>query len=367
MSAALLLASPSLLAQRPPARKAPPAAASGVAAQPKHKGIWEPINYKGDLELLDVHFATADKGWVAGGASTMQGAVILHTRDGGESWTVQLGDPESSERAFMDLRFVGETHGWATQSTGGARKLLRTTDGESWEVIGTIGSHYGDYAFTSSSNGIYVEGAKIFQTTDGGKSWRETFHCRTKAEVAGLTRDVECSLHALHFVSPTVGYAVGSSYQIGEAVFVVKTEDGGASWSVSHFPAKRSADEVYFIDASTGFARLPGGELYATRDGGHSWQGIAGAAGEEIKFADHQVGWSFLRHSRTLSYTTDGGKRWTTRDIAFPAMVAAFSLPRRDRGYVIGSHGMIYRYRVVPVTQGSPKALAGPLMPPRQP
>ena len=29
--------------------------------------------------------------------------------------------------------------------------------------------------------------------------------------------------------------------------------------------------------------------------------------------------------------------------------VEAFSLPTRDRGYVVGDHGMIYRYRIVPI------------------
>jgi photosystem II stability/assembly factor-like uncharacterized protein len=45
---------------------------------------------------------------------------------------------------------------------------------------------------------------------------------------------------------------------------------------------------------------------------------------------------------------TDGGRHWTAREVRFPAPVIAFSLPARDRGYVVGDQGMIYRYRIVP-------------------
>jgi hypothetical protein len=80
-----------------------------------------------------------------------------------------------------------------------------------------------------------------------------------------------------------------------------------------------------------------------------------------MAFADPEVGWAF--GVAKLSFTTDGGKRWNSRTFTFPADVTAFSLPRRDRGYVVGEHGMIYRYRVVPVAENVAKSIAAPLMP----
>ena len=68
-----------------------------------------------------------------------------------------------------------------------------------------------------------------------------------------------------------------------------------------------------------------------------------------------------------IAYSTDGGEHWkSSHDIAFAGGVLIdlkFAFPRRDRAYVIGPHGMIYRYRIVAVSYSSPKALAGPLMP----
>jgi hypothetical protein len=36
-------------------------------------------------------------------------------------------------------------------------------------------------------------------------------------------------------------------------------------------------------------------------------------------------------------------------EVRLPAGINASSLPARDRGYVVGDHGMVYRYRIVPI------------------
>lgn len=48
--------------------------------------------------------------------------------------------------------------------------------------------------------------------------------------------------------------------------------------------------------------------------------------------------------------------------MSFPTGVNAFSLPRRDRGYVVGDHGMVFRYRVVPMSYSAPRALDAPVV-----
>jgi hypothetical protein len=41
-------------------------------------------------------------------------------------------------------------------------------------------------------------------------------------------------------------------------------------------------------------------------------------------------------------------------------MVEDSSLPARDRGYAVGSHGMVYRYRIVPIDFTVKGMLAAP-------
>jgi hypothetical protein len=42
---------------------------------------------------------------------------------------------------------------------------------------------------------------------------------------------------------------------------------------------------------------------------------------------------------------------------------ASLSLPQRDSAYVVGDHGMVYRYRVVPIEYTAKGALDAPVMP----
>ena len=55
-----------------------------------------------------------------------------------------------------------------------------------------------------------------------------------------------------------------------------------------------------------------------------------------------------------------GGASWLSREIAFPAMVADSCLPAPDRGYAVGEHGMVYRYRNVPIDFTTKGMLAAP-------
>jgi len=121
--------------------------------------------------------------------------------------------------------------------------------------------------------------------------------------------------------------------------------------------------DVFFLDANTGFIRKGshGGPLYKTSDGGATWNPGAAIQGSTFLFADPGVGWSF--NGRELYFSTDGGQRWTSREFKFPVEPNAFSLPARDRAYVVGDHGMVYRYRVVPIEYTAAGALDAPAMP----
>lgn len=343
------------------AGSAPPTAAAQKAPQPKFKAIFEPVNYKEDLKLTNVRFVSEQEGWVTGDHGT-----ILYTKNGGETWTPQLGgDPQSADATIDNPRFVNPTHGWATQNN----KLLRTTDGQSWGEMGKLGDQYGiwvEYTFASDKVGLEIlgDGHDIAQSQDSGKTWKPVLKCAAQMEVQGLTRQVACTLKSMHFASPMVGYAIGTA---ARALFVEKTIDGGRTWQVFVTPDVATENstsfrqEVFFTSVNTGFVTMDDGKILATTDGGQNWHGLSGSAWGKIKFADSEVGWSF--NYNKLTYTVNGGKTWSSRDLRFPTNVVAFSLPSRQRGYVVGDHGMIYRYRVVPINYTSKGMIEAPMMP----
>jgi photosystem II stability/assembly factor-like uncharacterized protein len=336
---------------------------TSAATGASFKGVLEPVNYPEDLELTDVFFVTPEIGYVGGAAGT-----ILKTTDSGASWTPLLGgDPLSEERAITQLVFVTPTTGWATQIAS-STNLLRTTDGENWELIATIPEHYDDLAFSSATDGVYLLDRKIFRTQDGGRTWNEVYHCATRAQIGGLTRQLECSMWKgkIRFATPTVAYALGDAVDADAAV-VLKSTDAGASWAVVAVIENQYAVEggLFFTDESTGYVAMKDGRAaFRTVDGGVTWTGMpATAIHRRIVFADPEVGWAMGYNN--LSYTTDGGRRWASRTLQLPAMPNAFSLPRRDVAYLVGPHGMIYRYRIVPTTEpAAAGVVAAPAMPP---
>ena len=347
--------------------KAPPNATKSDPKSQEHrfKAIWEPVNVKDDLELMSVHFISPEEGWVAGGRTATEGGVILHTKDAGVSWETQLGDPQSSDRPYTDLRFLNGSLGWAVQSTGiGDHTLFRTDDGQNWSPVGTVAQHRGDFRFTSRETGFVTAGNVILRTQDGGQTWLPAYQCSVGVEVNGLTRNMGCSFNKLDFVDANTGYAVSSGLEGGAGSVLAKTTNGGATWTTAVILPGENAGEgaLHFIDPSVGVLRMLNGKMFRTADGGRTWTGVGMAPGGKppVEFAGAQVGW--MIHYQTMGYTTDGGMHWLSRDIQFPASVNAFSLVQPDSGYAAGEHGMVYRYRVVPIEYAVAGTLGAPAM-----
>ena len=119
-------------ARKSPVRKAPVPSSS---TQPKFKAIWEPVNFNKDIELNSVAFTSAEEGWIVGAKNT-----IIHTKDGGKTWEVQLGgDPASTDRPLQEVFFLDDRHGWAR---GSAEQMLQTTDGATWQEVGKFSGHW---------------------------------------------------------------------------------------------------------------------------------------------------------------------------------------------------------------------------------
>ncbi len=355
---------------------APLTAQQPARAQPAFKGVWEPVSFSEDLELREIFFVTIDKGWVAGSKGT-----IIHTKDAGATWTAQMGgDPEASEEPIRLLRFLDETHGWAVIGGTGSSspRILRTEDGESWEDLGAAPQYIHALAMSSPTEGTAAGylgmgsvPSTLLKTRDGGRTWKPVAECSVKATVGGLSREIGCNVGRIQFVTPSVGYLVAKTKCVGPCEYppiLAKTEDGGDSW---HFfvgpgdPEVVGATDLFFTDENTGIVRTTDGKLSRTTDGGQTWKGLLASVGNygSLIFADPEVGWALEYHEK-MSFTVDGGNRWNSRAFRFPATPRAWSFPRRDRAYLVGDHGMVFRYSVVPTTQAVPPAsVLGPAMP----
>lgn len=337
--------------------------AGSQRTETKFKAIWEPVNLKQDINLTSVAFISPEEGWVAGGRTSATGGVILHTKDGGANWEIQLGDPQSSDHAYHQLQILKPSLAWAVQASGVGNHKLLHTDGQTWKESGTVAQHRGDYRFTSDQVGFVTTGEGILRTQDGGRRWQPVYPCRMKAEVKGLARDLPCEFAKLYFLNARQGWAISNAGTQDSGFLVARTQDGGTSWeSWVALPGEDPREgSIYFTDENHG-ALLTGGKFFYSADGGKSWAGATGQAPGKpaIQFVDAKFGWA-MRY-RNMSYTVDGGQHWLSREIAFPAMVEAFTIIAPDSGYAVGAHGMVYRYRVVPADYNSTGILAAPFM-----
>jgi hypothetical protein len=62
-------------------------------------------------------------------------------------------------------------------------------------------------------------------------------------------------------------------------------------------------------------------------------------------------------------YSFNGGRTFASRPLGLPAQARAVAFPDPRHGYLVGQHGMVYRYRIVPIDYSSQGMIAAPAAP----
>jgi len=264
---------------------------------------WQRFRTTGsDGMLLHVQFTTATTGWVSTDSD------LIRTTDGGRHWTHQLA-------GSLTFSFADSRSGWATGFSDGGGVVHRTTDGGKTWTSAAIPTRLRWVQALGSSRAV-IGGYEGFvaHTTDGA-TWQSS------TRVAG---DFFGDLNALQFVDATTGWAAGSS---GE---VLKTADGGASWTPQASGTDQDLHDVGFIDAYDGWAVGRQGVILHTSDGGATWTPQTSGVSDDlagVSFVDAQHGWvvggttSEFHEFATgvILVTSDGGQHWVQQTTPIPA------------------------------------------------
>lgn len=152
---------------------------AGLIARTTNGGqLWQEQRF---LKRIDkVMFVDPLRGW--GIALEGDSSRIIHTRDGGQSWTIQRYDTYEVTH-LSGICFVDSLHGWAVSILSYPWLLRTTNGGKTWEKFHKFSSEvsgifFNDICFIDSLNGWLFGGfwlpgfhPAIYRTIDGGISW----------------------------------------------------------------------------------------------------------------------------------------------------------------------------------------------------
>jgi len=251
-------------------------------------------------------------------------AILLIVFLGSSVATAQEWDAVTLELSLdiSDLCMLSDgQHGWAVgQASGGGETFsgfLHTTDGgATWEP-GTIveAKHiaFNSVFFVSPSVGWIVgSSGLILATTDGGGAWT--------LKNSGTGR----RLNSVCFLNEEEGWITGGQ-QDGSSYLVLHTRDGGAHWTDQSFGSTcYSCEDIIFTDNQNGwicgYNSALDGHIHHTSDGGTTWaeQTVPRDLGQisSIDFANPDVGWAttsslYASPAGAVLHTTNGGADWS--------------------------------------------------------
>ncbi|WP_298378909.1 YCF48-related protein [Azospirillum sp.] len=215
----------------------------GVIALSDDKGAsWRQAKVPVSVTLTAVAFPTPTLGWAVG-----HYGVVLHSRDGGESWVKQLDGVAAARIVADSLPKDGSSHRIGQLVEEGPDKPFL------------------DLFFPTAETGFIVGAFGLaLRTEDGGKSW------------TSLTLDLPNpdGLHLYAIRAGAISAGNEALYIAGEQGLLLRSDDGGRGFTRLSTPYRGSWFTAA-VDAS-GALVLGGlrGNAFRSTDRGESWQPI---------------------------------------------------------------------------------------------
>lgn len=146
------------------------------------------------------------------------------------------------------------------------------------------------------------------------------------------------NLNGVFIVNSNAGYAVGNNGA------VLKTTNGGTTWTAKNFPTSNNNLSVYFQNENTGFVGNQNANIYKTIDGGNNWE-VNGSANvyaiTSIMMTSALTGYCG-DHYANIQKTTDNGQTWWTVTTT-PGYDAKIFFLNDGRGWSVDTYGYVYR------------------------
>ncbi|HUF03050.1 MAG TPA: YCF48-related protein [Aridibacter sp.] len=258
---------------------------------------WQIRRGSGTGDLISVFFTSSSTGWVAGDEG-----YLAQTRDGGNTWT---------------------------------KRVLNTA------------ANINEIYFRNDADGYLVAGRKLFETSDGGLNWKETFIANPTEFSDGIPEFL-----SIRFNSRNQGFIVGSvldrdNDEIVIGSLLMRTVDGGKTWNRVDLPTKVELFHLDFDGRSHGWIVGDRGTILATTNNGSTWE-LQDSGTQEVlynvDFRDEKDGYA-VGTGGTILRTVDGGATWIKVESPVSATLFRVDFPKDKDGWIVGARGTILRTR----------------------
>ncbi|MFA5833063.1 MAG: YCF48-related protein [Bacteroidota bacterium] len=301
---------------------------------------WTALPKPTQYTLNSVYFTDSLHGWITG-----QNGVLMYTSNGGSSWQQKISGT-TSEIPSIFIRTTNDI--WSLEfkypiddtSWYGTNILHSTNGGSTWSVQRYDSTIFRTIVFQDSLTG-FMGGSygTIVKTTNGGQSWY-------KVSDSSLHK---YPVYKIKFFDKNYGFAIGGQLEIAGIVW--KTTDGGETWR-SKIIGGDPVFSIHYFDSLHVFVGMAdidqsGAIFLRTIDGGISWTAENTPLWGEptnIAFRTATEFWVPMGIGGLCLRSIDEGFTWEQIPVQGQIPVYDVCFPNERTGYMVGHKGALYKF-----------------------
>jgi photosystem II stability/assembly factor-like uncharacterized protein len=269
---------------------------------------------------------------------------VTVTSSTGEIWTKsETGSGSGSGITLSQVKFKNSQFGWRV----GYFTLSTTHDGGStWQSLIPSGppspfNYVVEKAyFTGDTTGFCL----LRNASENSAAGLVAFSGSTRTTLPVSYKDPgdpsNTGMLDLQFINDRTGFITTSNGKL------IKTIDGGATWSVHLVMANTPLNRCYFATAQIGWVVSNNGLIMKTINGGQSWVNQTSgqtATWNGIHFLSTQEGY-VAGTNGTLIKTSDGGSSWVTVVTNTHQNLNDITFTASNKGFIVGDYGTILAF-----------------------
>ncbi len=300
--------------------------------EPVEEVKWRLADSTQRMYINDFMFVDEQYGWAVGmrtGSYYANG--ILYTRDGGWHWDDYAYPPDFNYSSMTSLFFVDRNTGWVCGTQG---VILHTKDGgATWtQQNSNTTENLNSIVFKDSQRGRAVgSNSTVLVTLDGGNTWN-----KSGMNKASVLLEIDYQYNK----------AIALGWNGYPQFFIADDGVNFTEYTINTNSSPGLMVEAFsWIDHTAIWVTGQGGLIAKTEDEGHTW--IVQEAFDypqlyDIFFLDKTYGWAVGREG-TILKTENGGNTWIDESLDENINFKAVQFLKKDLGWALSDFKM-YRY-----------------------